>query len=146
MSQIYVILSSTYESLWDNPVPSSLYDYIYSFANGIKNKKQIQSLTRHHPVLLNAFRFFYGRNLEKCKYAGIKNISIEFMNYYEVKQIVYYENHRCPESIDLHTETWLPDVIDKINEDRKLNSDQKKYFIDESKRFARNKSVIFLDF
>lgn len=145
MSQIYVVLSRTSLPLWDNAIPESMYQYIYSFDNGIKRKSQVHSLSRHDPILLNAFRFFYGKNLEKCKYAGIKSISVEFINYYEVKQIVCYNNAPYPESIDLHTETWLPDVMEAINSDKNLTNEQKIFYMNESKKFARNKSVIFLD-
>ena len=79
MSQIYVVLSRTSLPLWDNAIPESMYQYIYSFDNGIKRKSQVQSLSRHDPILLNAFRFFYGKYLEKCKYTGIKSISVEFI-------------------------------------------------------------------
>jgi hypothetical protein len=145
MNQIYIIISRTTVPLWKNPIPDSLYKFIYTFSKDITTKKQIHSLSRHHPVLLHAFRYFYGTHLDKCQYAGIKNIATDFINYYEVKQFLCYGNAPYPESIDLHTELWLPNIIDKINRDDRLTPTQKRFFITESKQFARNTSLLFLD-
>mgnify|MGYP006082704321 FL=1 len=146
MNQIHIIISRSTVPLWENPIPDSLYKFIYTFSKNITRKNQIHHLSRHHPVLVQAFRYFYGTHLDKCQYAGIKSIATDFINYYEVKQIFCYGNAPYPESIDLHTELWLPDIIHKINRDDRLTQIQKRFFINESKQFARNKSTLFLDF
>lgn len=143
MAFFYVILSRTLYPLWENPIPSQIYQYIYSFLH--KTKNQIHHLPRHDRVVLNAFRFFYGSKLEKCSYAGIAPIHMSFIKYYEIKQIISYDKYACPENIDLHTETWIIDEYEKIKADNKLTEEQKLLIIHQTKLFARNKSVLFLE-
>lgn len=103
---IFIIVSKTQVSLWENKVPDKIYQVIKEECN-IKTRKEVESLHRHNCIVIDAFCDVYGEYLERCEYAAIKEIPILFRDFYRVVQIPIYGNSMNPETIELKVEESL---------------------------------------
>jgi hypothetical protein len=101
-----VIISRTQLSLWENKVPDVIYQVIKEESN-IKTRKEVESLSRHNCIVLDAFCDVYGKYLERCEFAVLKELPIQFQNFYSVIQIPIYRNCLSPETIELKVEECL---------------------------------------
>ena len=92
--------------LWQNKVPDMIYKTIKEEAN-IKTRKEVESLTRHNCIVIDAFCDVYGKYLERCEYAALEELPYLFRNFYSVVQIPIYRNCRNPETIKLKEDECL---------------------------------------
>ena len=111
---IDVLISRTEKALWENCIPNTIYEYIYSFGPEFRTKTQVHTMKRHHPVLLDSFRMVYGDDVLQCAFAGIVKIPSTFMSLYQVCHVQCYASSYYPESIILDTRNWLIMKRDKL--------------------------------
>ena len=103
---ISIIISKTQLSLWENKVPDSIYKTIKEESN-INTRKEVENLSRHNCIVIDAFCGVYGKYLERCDYAEIKGLPVQFQNFYSIVQIPLYGNCRQPETIELKVDESL---------------------------------------
>jgi hypothetical protein len=140
-----VIISSTDLSLWNNKIPNEIYNYIYLVDTMYKTQVDIHKMTRHHPLLIKSFRYFYGNNLESCNYAGLIKLNTHFLHFYEVKHIACYLSAYYPECIDLNLKQWLIFKLNTINNNNSLSEKMKNFHSIEAYTFAKRQPFIFVN-
>ena len=106
MTTIFVLLSSTGEILWDNSIPSCIFDYITEHS-GLTKKDTLKKLKRHDSLLIESFRFTYGQYLEKCSYAYLTEIPDYCYHVYDIIRIPCYSSTFYPERIKIDIERCL---------------------------------------
>ena len=132
-AQFAVIISKTQLSLWENRVPDIIYKTIKEQSN-IKTRKEVENLSRHNCVMINAFCEMYGEYLERCEYATIKVLPIHFRNFYSIIQIPVFCRSLSPETVELKVEESLSfykysDVYKEIEQFIRQNSNRCSFCI-----------------
>lgn len=102
MTTIYILLSSTGEILWDNPIPPCIFDYI-----SCVRVKTVKKMSRHDPILIESFRHTYGQHLESCPYAYLAEIPRYCLDVYDIIRIPCYASSFYPERIAIDVERCL---------------------------------------
>jgi len=106
MSTLFIVISKTQLSLWENKVPDIIYQMIKE-ENNIKTRKEVEKLSRHHCAIINTFCSLYGEYLERCEYATIRGLPVEFEHFYNIVQIPIYGSSLYPETIEVKVEECL---------------------------------------
>lgn len=96
---LFVLLSRTEEILWDNPIPSCIFDYIETHSG--LTKKETVKLKRHDSRLIESFRYTYGQILHSCCYAYLMEIPDYCQHVYDVIRVPCYSSSFYPERIFL---------------------------------------------
>lgn len=108
MTTIYILLSSTGEILWDNPIPPCIFDYISGVGVGVGvDVKTVKKMSRHDPILIESFRHTYGQYLESCPYAYLAEIPRYCLDVYDIIRIPCYASSFYPERIAIDIERCL---------------------------------------
>ena len=102
---LFVLLSRTEEILWDNPIPSCIFDYIETHY-GLKKKETVK-LKRHDRMLIESFRYTYGQALHSCAYAYLMEIPHYCYDVYDIIRIPCYSSSFYPERISIDIERCL---------------------------------------
>jgi len=100
-----IILSKTGEFLWDNQIPSLVFDYIEQKTGLTKN--DTMKLKRHDSLLIESFRHTYGQYLESSQYAHLIEIPYYCHDMYEIVRVPCYLSKFYPESISIDIERCL---------------------------------------
>lgn len=103
MHTIFILLSSTEKILWDNPIPSCIFDYLSLLSSLVEKKK----LRRHDSLLIESFRHTYGQYLESCPYAYLSEIPEYCLDAYDIIRIPCYSSSFYPERIAIDVERCL---------------------------------------
>lgn len=102
----HVILSKTSVSLWDNPIPSVVYECIAENAN-ISYKPYVKNLQRDNIHVVQVFQQYYGKGLEGCKYAKITSVPIILRNFYDIIQPPCYGTIKSEEFVQINVEDFV---------------------------------------
>lgn len=102
---LFILLSSTGDILWDNPIPACIFDYIKTHSG--LSKKETMKLKRHDSLLIESFRYTYGQYLETCLYACLKEIPAYCHDVYDIVRIPCYSSTFYPERISIDVERCL---------------------------------------
>ena len=127
---IFILLSRTEKILWDNPIPSCIFDY-FSGLNTVKRQrheslKRYESLKRHDPILMESFRHTYGQYLESCPFAHLTEIPAYCMEVYDIIRIPCYASSFYPERISIDIERCLELHYMSCHHDTKRIKDELK--------------------
>ena len=143
-----VLISRTPKALWENEIPNTIYEYIYSFGPEFTTKEQVHKMKRHHPILLDAFRMIYDLNISSCPFAGTVKIPLAFISLYTVQHVACYRSSYYPESVVLDTSTWIVQERERIDKKYKhgyITEKQMKYMLREAEYYTeRNRGRHFL--
>ena len=127
---MYVILSTTTKTLWENDIPNIVTEKIISeFKNCLKDFSQIE---RHDVTLISIFQSFYGNKLQDCAYATILHLPVFLKYFYDVIQIPCYDSINYPEQISVRTSECInhfqndPDFF-QIHNSIKINTRSIQY-------------------
>ena len=102
----HVILSKTSVSLWDNAIPSVVYECIAEKAN-ISYKPYVKNLQRDNIHVVQVFQQLYGKDLEGCKYAKITSVPIILRNFYDIIQPICYGTIKTEEFVQINVEDFV---------------------------------------
>ena len=102
----HVILSKTSLPLWDNTIPSIVYECIAEKEN-ISYKPYVKILQRDNIHVVQVFQQYYGKGLEGCKYAKITSVPIILRNFYDIIQPVCYGTIKSEEFVQINVEDFV---------------------------------------
>lgn len=102
---MYVVVSKTELALWDNEVPENVCDCILEQIS--MYRKDIPTLARHHHALIYGFQYVYGRNLERCHFAKLREIPEFIIPFYCIVRIPCYANIYFPEAIEINVQACI---------------------------------------
>ena len=132
MSTLFIVVSKTQLSLWENKVPDIIYKTIKE-ENNIKTRKEVEKLSRHHFAVINTFCSLYGEYLERCEYATIKGLPVEFEHFYTIVQVPIYGSSLNPEMIEVKVEECLT-YYKNVNPNPEVYKEVKQFIVTNTTR------------
>lgn len=111
---IQVIISTTEKWLWENDIPSSIFDHITNKRIGF-NRGNIQTIPRHVFALREAFENIYGYDIIHCTFAKYVLVPRDFTSSYIVVRPECYRNIFYNEMVDINLNCWHQTEIAYLN-------------------------------
>jgi hypothetical protein len=108
-----VISTSTYD-LWENNIDIEVFRFIYHHSSTIQKPEHIYKLKRHDVLIIQAFRYVYGDNLELCNFAKIVFLPDCFQKFYLIERLQCYKYVYYPEEVHIQKDQYRRAEWEKI--------------------------------
>lgn len=111
---MHIIVSTSTYDLWENDIDLEVFRFIYHHSSTIQKPEHIYKLKRHDLLVVQAFRYVYGDNLELCKFAKIVFLPDCFQNFYYIDRLQCYKYVYYPEEVHIQKDDFRRAEWEKI--------------------------------